>query len=115
MSTPPITAVDAVRNTGLSEWDNGESWLSTDHQTLQVYGRRGLMLLAIPLTCRLAKPVDIAIIKLLILLTILLMNCALGIQLVITMEKYKRWCKWGGMLNNGFNRGLYWATVRGLI
>jgi sulfide:quinone oxidoreductase len=23
--------------------------------------------------------------------------------------------KVGGMLRNGFNRGLYWATVRGLI
>ncbi|VTR58142.1 Uncharacterised protein [Serratia fonticola] len=42
MATPPIRAVEAVRNTGLSDIDNGEGWLPTDHQTLQVYGQQGV-------------------------------------------------------------------------
>jgi sulfide:quinone oxidoreductase len=37
MATPPIRAVEAVRDTGLSEVQNGEGWLPTDHQTLGVY------------------------------------------------------------------------------
>jgi len=38
MATPPIRAVDAVLNSGVSQAQNHEGWLPTHHETLEVYG-----------------------------------------------------------------------------
>lgn len=38
MATPPIRAVDAVLESGVSQAQDNEGWLPTHHETLQVYG-----------------------------------------------------------------------------
>jgi len=38
MATPPIQAVEVVRECGISQAANDEGWLPTNHETLQVYG-----------------------------------------------------------------------------
>ena len=38
MATPPIRAVDVVLESGVSQAENNEGWLPTDHETLKVYG-----------------------------------------------------------------------------
>lgn len=38
MQTPPIRAVDAVLNSGVSQAPNNEGWLPTDRATLQLDG-----------------------------------------------------------------------------
>src|SRR6202012_2567200 len=42
MATPPIRAVDAVLESGVSQAQNNEGWLPTHHETLQVYGLEGV-------------------------------------------------------------------------
>lgn len=139
MATPPIRAVEAVRNTGLSDIDNGEGWLPTDHQTLQVYGQQGVYVIGdtvdLPVSkaggsCHNQAPViaDNIVAELRLgqphthydgkVQAIAQMGLQAGMPLVYDYRHDvipTPATKLGGMLRNGFNRGLYWATVRGLI
>ncbi|MFV8868099.1 NAD(P)/FAD-dependent oxidoreductase [Serratia fonticola] len=139
MATPPIRAVEAVRNTGLSDIDNGEGWLPTDHQTLQVYGQQGVYVIGdtvdLPVSkaggsCHNQAPViaDNIVAELRLgqphthydgkVQAIAQMGLQAGMPLVYDYRHDvipTPSTKLGGMLRNGFNRGLYWATVRGLI
>lgn len=45
MATPPIRAVDAVRNSGLSQAQDDEGWLPTNYQTMKVYGLENVYVL----------------------------------------------------------------------
>lgn len=45
MATPPIRAVEAVRNSGLSQAADGEGWLPTNYQTMKVYGLENVYVL----------------------------------------------------------------------
>lgn len=139
MATPPIRAVEAVRNTGLSDIDNGEGWLPTDPQTLQVYGQPGVYVLGdtvdLPVSkaggsCHNQAPVvaDNIVAELRLghtvseydgkVQAVAQMGLNAGMPLVYDYRHDvlpTPPTKIGGMLRNGFNRGLYWATVRGLI
>ncbi|ALE94507.1 NAD(P)/FAD-dependent oxidoreductase [Serratia marcescens] len=139
MATPPIRAVEAVRNTGLSDIENGEGWLPTDHQTLQVYGQQGVYVIGdtvdLPVSkaggsCHNQAPVIADNIVAEIRLGQTVSHYDGKVQAVAQMGlnagmplvyDYRHdvlptpATKVGGMLRNGFNRGLYWATVRGLI
>ncbi|MBP6346091.1 NAD(P)/FAD-dependent oxidoreductase [Neisseriaceae bacterium CLB008] len=139
MSTPPITAVEAVRNLGISPYENGEGWLPTDHQTLQVYGQPGVYVIGdtvdLPVskaggTChnqagviadnicaelRIGYPISHYDGKVQAVAQMGL-NAGMPLQYdylndVIPTPPTKV----GGMLRNGFNRGLYWAAIRGLV
>ncbi|MBP6115208.1 MAG: NAD(P)/FAD-dependent oxidoreductase [Neisseriaceae bacterium] len=139
MSTPPITAVEAVRNLGISPYENGEGWLPTDHQTLQVYGQPGVYVIGdtvdLPVskaggTChnqagviadnicaelRIGYPISQYDGKVQAVAQMGL-NAGMPLQYdylndVIPTPPTKV----GGMLRNGFNRGLYWAAIRGLV
>ncbi|EPO7432229.1 NAD(P)/FAD-dependent oxidoreductase [Yersinia enterocolitica] len=139
MSTPPITAVDAVRNTGLSEWDNGEGWLPTDHQTLQVYGQPGVYVIGDTVDLPISKAGGSCHNQAPVIADNIVSELRIGyptsyydgkVQALAQMGLNAGMPLWydyrndvmptpptkvGGMLRNGFNRGLYWATVRGLI
>ncbi|WP_161545164.1 FAD/NAD(P)-binding oxidoreductase [Serratia marcescens] len=139
MATPPIRAVEAVRNTGLSESQNGEGWLPTDHQTLQVYGQQGVYVIGdtvdLPVSkaggsCHNQAPViaDNIVAEMRLghtashydgkVQAVAQMGLNAGMPLVYDYRHDvlpTPATKVGGMLRNGFNRGLYWATVRGLI
>lgn len=139
MATPPIRAVEAVRNTGLSDIDNGEGWLPTDPQTLQVYGQQGVYVIGdtvdLPISkaggsCHNQAPViaDNIVAEMRLgqpichydgkVQAVAQMGLQAGMPLVYDYRHDvvpTPATKLGGMLRNGFNRGLYWATVRGLI
>lgn len=139
MATPPIRAVKAVRDTGISQAADGEGWLPTDHETLQVIGLENVYVLGdtvdLPISkaggsCHSQSPVVVN-------------NIASEIRFGRTSDKYDGrvvaiaqmgledgmplWYdyhedvkptppnKLGGLMRKGFNRGAYWAVARGLI
>ncbi|MBT9266142.1 MULTISPECIES: NAD(P)/FAD-dependent oxidoreductase [Pseudomonas] len=139
MATPPIRAVDAVLQSGASQAPNNEGWLPTHHETLQVYGLENVYVIGdtvdLPVSkaggaCHNQAPV-------------IANNIAGEIRLGSTVSVYDGrvqavaqmglnagmplWydyahdvlptppTKLGGLLRNGFNRGLYWAVARGML
>lgn len=141
MATPPIRAVEAVRNTGLSEVQNGEGWLPTDHQTLGVYGLEGVYVIGdtvdLPISkaggsCHNQAPIiaDNIVAELYgrppgsgnhydgRVQAVAQMGLWAGMPLVYDYRNDVTpmpATKLGGMLRNGFNRGLYWGVVRGMF
>ncbi|CNF08942.1 FAD/NAD(P)-binding oxidoreductase [Yersinia nurmii] len=139
MATPPISAVDAVRNTGLSEWDNQEGWLPTDPQTLQVYGQQGVYVIGDTVDLPISKAGGACHNQAPIVADNIISEMTMGyptryydgkVQAIAQMGlnagmplcyDYRNDLlptpptKVGGLLRSGFNRGLYWATVRGLM
>ncbi|MDC6120607.1 FAD/NAD(P)-binding oxidoreductase [Serratia rubidaea] len=139
MATPPIRAVEMVRNTGLSDIANGEGWLPTDPQTLQVYDQQGVYVIGdtvdLPISkaggsCHNQAPVIADNIVAEIQLghpvrhydgkvqAVAQFGLSSGMPLVYDYRHDvvpTPATKLGGMLRNGVNRGLYWAAVRGLI
>lgn len=141
MATPPIRAVDAVRDTGLSEVQNGEGWLPTDHQTLGVYGLEGVYVIGdtvdLPISkaggsCHNQAPIiaDNIVAELYgrppgsgnhydgRVQAVAQMGLWAGMPLVYDYRNDVTpmpATKLGGMLRNGFNRGLYWGVVRGMF
>ncbi len=139
MATPPIRAVQAVRDCGLSQAQDGEGWLPTDHETLQVLGMENVYVLGdtvdLPVSkaggaCHNQSPVVVN-------------NIASQIRCGRTCDAYEGrvvaiaqmglddgmplWYdyqvdvkptppnKIAGMMRKGFNRGMYWAVARALI
>lgn len=139
MSTPPITAVEAVRNLGISPYENGEGWLPTDHQTLQVYGQPGVYVIGDTVDLPVSKAGGSCHNQAGVIADNICAELRIGypishydgkVQAVAQMGlnagmplQYDYLndviptppTKVGGMLRNGFNRGLYWAAIRGLV
>lgn len=139
ISTPPITAVEAVINTGLSEHNNGEGWLPTDHETMQVYGVDGVYVIGDTVDLPISKAGGSCHNQAAIIADNICGELIYGypaaiydgrVQAVAQMGltagmplqyDYKHDViptpptKLGGLLRNGFNRGIYWAAIRGLV
>ncbi|MCL0019790.1 NAD(P)/FAD-dependent oxidoreductase, partial [Providencia rettgeri] len=139
ISTPPITAVEAVINTGLSEHNNGEGWLPTDHETMQVYGVDSVYVIGDTVDLPISKAGGSCHNQAAIIADNICGELIYGypaaiydgrVQAVAQMGltagmplqyDYKHDViptpptKLGGLLRNGFNRGIYWAAIRGLV
>ena len=139
ISTPPITAVDAIINTGLSEHKNGEGWLPTDHETMQVYGLEHVYVIGDTVDLPISKAGGSCHNQAGIIADNIHGQIVYGypssiydgrVQAVAQMGldagmplqyDYKHDVlptpptKLGGLLRNGFNRGIYWAAIRGLV
>lgn len=139
MATPPIRAVDAVINSGVSQAINNEGWLPTDHETMEVYGLNNVFVLGdtvdLPVSkaggsCHSQSPVIVN-------------NIASHIRLGRLCDQYDGrvvaiaqmgledgmplWYdyssdvqptppnKLGGLMRKSFNRGVYWSVARGLV
>jgi len=139
MSTPPIRAVDAVLESGVSTAPNHEGWLPTDRQTLQLEGHPNAYVMGdtvdLPISkaggsCHNQSPVIVN-------------NIAGDLRIGHTVDQYDGkvqavaqmgleagmplWynydedvhptppTKVGGLLRKAFNRGIYWSVARGII
>lgn len=139
IATPRIRAVDAVLESGASQAPSNEGWLPTNHETLQVYGLENVYVIGdtvdlpvskaggachnqapviannIAAEIRLGGPVDVYDGR---VQAVAQMGLNAGMPLW-----YDYGCdvqptpptKLGGLLRNGFNRGLYWAVARGML
>ncbi|WP_166221053.1 NAD(P)/FAD-dependent oxidoreductase [Pseudomonas atagonensis] len=139
MATPPIRAVDAVLQSRVSQAPNDEGWLPTNHETLQVYGLENVYVIGdtvdLPVSkaggaCHNQAPVIANNIAAEIRLSA---PCSVydgRVQAVAQMGLNAGMPLWydyahdvlptpptrlGGLLRNGFNRGLYWAVARGML
>ncbi len=139
MATPPIRAVQAVRDCGLSQAQDGEGWLPTDHETLQVLGMTNVYVLGdtvdLPVSkaggaCHNQSPVVVSNIASQIrcgrtcdaydgrVVAIAQMGLDDGMPLWYDYQadvKPTPPNKLAGMVRKGFNRGMYWAVARALI
>ncbi|OEY67589.1 NAD(P)/FAD-dependent oxidoreductase [Marinobacter sp. X15-166B] len=139
MQTPPIRAVDAVLNSGVSQAPNNEGWLPTDRQTLQLEGHENVFVMGdtvdLPISkaggsCHNQSPVVCNNIAGLVrhgetpaeydgrVQAIAQMGLEAGMPLwydydvdVIPTPPTKI----GGLMRKGFNRGIYWSVARGLV
>jgi len=139
MATPPIRAVDAVLESGVSQAQNNEGWLPTHHETLQVYGLENVYVIGdtvdLPVSkaggaCHNQAPVIANNIAGQIrhgsadavydgrVQAVAQMGLNVGMPLwydythdVLPTPPNKL----GGLLREGFNRGLYWAVARGML
>lgn len=139
MCTPPIRAVDAVLESGISTAANNEGWLPTDRETLQLEGFENAYVMGdtvdLPVSkaggsCHNQSPV-------------IANNIAGDIRIGHTVDAYDGrvqaiaqmgldagmplWydydedvhptppTKLGGLARKAFNRGIYWSTARGMI
>ncbi|MCR4159429.1 NAD(P)/FAD-dependent oxidoreductase [Kerstersia gyiorum] len=139
MATPPIRAVDAVQRTGISEALDGEGWLPTNHETMQVYGLENVYVLGdtvdLPVSkaggsCHSQSPVVVNNVASEIrfgqpcdaydgrVVAIAQMGLEDGMPLWYDYHvdvKPTPPNKLGGLMRKGFNRGLYWSVARGLV
>lgn len=139
MATPPIRAVDAVLESGASQAQNNEGWLPTNHETLQVYGLPGVYVIGdtvdLPISkaggaCHNQAPVIVNNIAGEIRLgrTVAVYDGKVQAAAQMGLNAGMPLCydysndvlptpptKLGGLLRNGFNRGLYWAVARGML
>lgn len=139
MATPPIRAVDAVLNSGISKAPNNEGWLPTNHETLEVYGLENVFVMGdtvdLPVSkaggsCHSQSPVIVNNIASLIRLgclsdaydgrvvAIAQMGLEDGMPLWYDYESDVKPTppnKLGGLMRKGFNRGVYWSVARGLV
>ncbi|MGH8382254.1 NAD(P)/FAD-dependent oxidoreductase [Pseudomonas sp.] len=139
MATPPIRAVDVVLESGASQAANQEGWLPTNHETLQVYGLEGVYVIGdtvdLPVSkaggaCHNQAPViaDNIAGEIRLGTTVAVydgkVQAAAQMGLNAGMPLTYDYChdvlptpptKLGGLLRNGFNRGLYWAVARGML
>lgn len=139
MATPPIRAVDAVLDSGISQAPNNEGWMPTKRDTLQLEGHDNVYVMGdtvdLPISkaggsCHNQAPVIVD-------------NIAGDLRIGRTMASYggrvqaiaqmgleagmPLWydyeddvypnpaTKLGGLSRKGFNRGVYWAVARGLV
>ena len=139
MATPPIRAVDAVRNSGLSQAQDDEGWLPTNYQTMKVYGLENVYVLGdtvdLPVSkaggaCHSQSPVVVNNIASELrfgrpcdsyegkVAAIAQMGLEAGMPLWYDYEsdvKPTPPTKVGGLMRKSFNRGIYWAVARGLV
>lgn len=139
MATPPICAVDVVRECGASQAENDEGWLPTNHETLQVYGLHGVYVIGDTVDLPISKAGGACHNQAPIIANNIAAEIRLGapnsvydgrVQAVAQMGLNAGMPLWydygrdvrptpptklGGLLRNGFNRGLYWAVARGML
>ncbi|OLF55517.1 NAD(P)/FAD-dependent oxidoreductase [Pseudomonas chlororaphis] len=139
MATPPIRAVDAVLESGVSQAPNQEGWLPTHHETLQVYGLEGVYVIGDTVDLPISKAGGACHNQAPVIANNIAAEIRLGapnavydgrVQAVAQMGLNAGMPLWydyahdvlptppnklGGLLRNGFNRGLYWAVARGML
>jgi len=139
MATPPIHAVDAVRESGASQAANQEGWLPTNHETLQVYGLDGVYVIGDTVDLPVSKAGGACHNQAPVIADNIAGEIRLGTTVAVYDGKVQAAAqmglnagmpltydyrhdvlptpptKLGGLLRNGFNRGLYWAVARGML
>ena len=139
MATPPIRAVQAVRDTGISNAADDEGWLPTDHETMKVVGLENVYVLGdtvdLPVSkaggsCHSQSPVVVNNVASEIrhgrtsaayegkVVAIAQMGLENGMPLWYDYTEDVQPTppnKLGGLMRKGFNRGVYWAVARGLV
>lgn len=139
MATPPIRAVDVVLESGVSQAQNNEGWLPTNHETLQVYGLEGVYVIGDTVDLPVSKAGGACHNQAPVIANNIAAEIRLGspnavydgrVQAVAQMGLNAGMplsydyahdviptppSKLGGLLRNGFNRGLYWAVARGML
>ncbi len=139
MQTPPIRAVDAVLDSGISRAPNNEGWLPTDRETLQLEGFPNVFVMGdtvdlpiskaggschnqSPVICdnvaglmRVGKTVAVYDGK---VQAIAQMGLDVGMPLWYDYDADVQptpATKIGGLMRKAFNRGIYWSVARGMI
>lgn len=136
---PPIRAVDAVIDSGISDAADNEGWLPTDRETLKVKGTEGVYVLGdtvdLPVskaggTCHNQSPVIVNNIASEIrfsrtsdiyegrVVAIAQMGMEAGMPLWYNYKEDVQPLppnKLGSLMRKGFNRGIYWAVARGIV
>lgn len=139
MATPPIRAVDAVLESGISEAPNNEGWLPTNRETLQLEGFDNTYVMGdtvdLPISkaggsCHNQSPVvanniagDIRFGRTIAsydgrVQAIAQMGLEAGMPLWYDYDDDVQPTpptKVGGLSRKGFNRGIYWAVARGMV
>lgn len=139
MATPPIHAVEAVRQAGISQAADNEGWLPTDHESMKVIGLDNVYVLGdtvdLPVSkaggsCHSQSPVVVNNLASEIrhgricdayegrVVAIAQMGLEDGMPLWYDYQvdvKPTPPNKLGGLMRKGFNRGAYWAVARGLV
>ena len=136
MATPPIRAVDVVLESGVSQAENNEGWLPTDHETLKVYGLENVYVIGDTVDLPVSKAGGSCHNQAPVIANNIAGEIRLGqvcsaydgrVQAVAQMGLNAGMPLWydythdvlptpptklGGLLRHGFNRGLYWAVAR---
>ncbi|AKP89773.1 NAD(P)/FAD-dependent oxidoreductase [Achromobacter ruhlandii] len=139
MATPPIRAVDAVLESGASQAPDNEGWLPTDHETMQVYGLRNVYVIGDTVDLPVSKAGGSCHNQAPVIANNIAGEIRLGhpcsaydgrVQAVAQMGLNAGMPLWydythdvrptpptklGGLLRQGFNRGLYWSVARGML
>lgn len=139
MSTPPIRAVDAVLESGISQAANNEGWLPTDRETLQLEGFPNAYVMGdtvdLPISkaggsCHNQCPVianniagDIRIGRTVAaydgkVQAVAQMGLEAGMPLWYDYDEDVHPTpptKVGGLLRKAFNRGIYWSVARAIV
>ena len=139
MATPPIRAVDAILESGVSQAVNNEGWLPTHHETLQVYGLENVYVIGDTVDLPVSKAAGACHNQAPVIANNIAGEIRHGsadavydgrVQAVAQMGLNAGMPLWydyshdvlptppnklGGLLREGFNRGLYWAVARGML
>ncbi len=139
MATPPIQAVKAVRDTGISQAVDDEGWLPTDHETMKVVGLDNVYVLGdtvdLPISkaggsCHNQSPVVVnnlaseyrfgrvcdAYEGRVVAIAQMGLEAGMPLWYDYTEDVHPTPpTKLGGLMRKGFNRGVYWSVARGLV
>lgn len=139
IQTPPIRAVDAVLDSGVSQAVNNEGWLPTDRYSLQLEGFENVFVMGdtvdLPISkaggsCHNQSPVICNNIAGLMRWGKTVAEYDGKVQAVAQMGMEVGMPLWydydvdviptpatkiGGLMRKGFNRGVYWSVARGLV
>lgn len=139
MQTPPIRAVDAVLNSGVSHAPNNEGWLPTDRYSLQLEGFENVFVMGdtvdLPISkaggsCHNQSPVICNNIAGLMRWGKTVAEYDGKVQAIAQMGMEAGMPLWydydvdviptpptkiGGLMRKSFNRGVYWSVARGLV
>lgn len=139
MQTPPIRAVDAVLDSGVSQAPNNEGWLPTDRETLQLDGFPNVFVMGdtvdLPISkaggsCHNQSPVICDNVAGLMRVGKTIAAYDGKVQAIAQMGLDAGMPLWydydddvmptpatriGGLMRKAFNRGIYWSVARGMI
>lgn len=139
MQTPPIRAVDAVLNSGISQAPNNEGWLPTDRETLQLDGFPNVFVMGdtvdLPISkaggsCHNQSPVICDNVAGLMRVGKTIAAYDGKVQAIAQMGLDAGMPLWydydedviptpatriGGQMRKAFNRGIYWSVARGMV
>lgn len=139
MQTPPIRAVDAVLDSGISQAPNNEGWLPTDRETLQLEGFPNVFVMGdtvdLPISkaggsCHNQSPVICDNVAGLMRVGSTVAVYDGKVQAIAQMGLDAGMPLWydydddvmptpatkiGGLMRKAFNRGIYWSVARGMV